>query len=125
MSTFNILYEAMIAGETVSPEGGFCQYHLRRDGQITLHVLLVDPDKRRRGIGRHILQIIRGRHPEASSIVAKCPEDLPGHHFYPAIGFQRTATETAKSGRVVHTWTLTIWQPSDSRDLDNHWSHER
>lgn len=131
MSTFNILYEAMQRGNTI---GEICQYHARRDGQITLHVLLIPPEKQRQGIGRRWIQTIECRHPEATCIVAKCPDDLPGHHFYPAVGFVEIGRETLRSGRVVVTWRKEIGvglgtPGGDERyslsDMDNHWSHER
>lgn len=145
MGTFNELYESAEKGELIAigdglTTGGICQYHLRRDGQLTIHVLLVLPHCQGQGIGSRLLarvEAVEG----ASFLLARCPASLPSNAWYARKGFTMARTETTPSGGVLNVWTkavagqgprpkqLELGEPVDETgdryspfDLDNHWS---
>lgn len=97
---FDALYESAQRGELLLIDGGFCHWHLRHDGQLTIREIIAT----RKGAGREMLNILRGK--GAASIVAKCPAHLDSNKWYARMGFERIATETTKSGSQVHVWRL-------------------
>ena len=100
---FETLYDSAKAGELLLIDGGLCRYHLRRDGQLTIHEII----SLRPGAGMamldHLTQVAAARF-----IRAKCPADLPSNQWYARRGFVQTATETTPSGRQLRVWTLWI-----------------
>jgi hypothetical protein len=97
---FEQLYDSLKRGELILLDGGFCRYHLRRDGQLTIHEIV----STRPGAGQEMLARLRAV--GAARIVAKCPADLPSNAWYARRGFQKTAEETTPSGRHLNVWTL-------------------
>ena len=98
---FDALYESAQRGELLLIEGGFCHWHLRRDGQLTIREII----STRRGAGREMLArllCVSG----ATSIVAKCPADLPSNHWYERRGFDLECVEHSASGRAINVWRL-------------------
>ncbi len=97
---FESLYDSAKRGELILIDGGYCRWHLRRDGSITIYeILSIKP-----GAGAVMLAQLVARKPVA--IVAKCPTDLPSNAWYQRRGFALSATETTRSGRVLNVWVL-------------------
>lgn len=105
---FETLYESAQKGELLLIEGGMARFHLRRDGQMTLHEILVT--RPGIGIGTMLLNRLRGiaRARSASCIVAKCPADLPSNGWYKSKGFCLSATEETPTGRKLNVWRLPL-----------------
>lgn len=104
---FNALNDAANRNELILVDGGLCHWHLRRDGQLTIREIIVLPRKRNEGIGKtmltHLIQT-----PNAKSIFAKCPTDLPANDWYERMGFICEGTETTRSGRELRLWRLVL-----------------
>lgn len=103
---FEVLTESAKRGELILVDGGFCHWHLRRDGQITIREIIVLPERQRQGIGTAMLEHLK--RVEATSIFAKCPVDLPANEWYQARGFTDEGIETTGSGRKLRLWRLTL-----------------
>ena len=104
---FETLYIAAQRGELLLLDGGFCHWHLRRDGQITIREILVLPDWQRQYLGVEILEQLKGV-PGATSIFAKCPADLPANGWYQRQGFIDEGIETTRTGRELRLWRLPL-----------------
>lgn len=104
---FEALNRAANRNELVLVEGGFCHWHLRRDGQLTIREIIVLPSHRRRGIATKMLAELK-KVPGAKSILAKCPFDLDSNHWYHAMGFSDAGVEVTKSGRRLRLWKLLL-----------------
>lgn len=102
---FDSLYESAQRGELLLVQDGFCHWHLRRDGQLTIREIIVT--RPGQGIGTAILnrlKVVFG----ASCIVAKCPADLPSNDWYQSRGFVLVATERTKTGKDINVWRLDL-----------------
>jgi hypothetical protein len=97
---FEALYEASQHGELLLIDGGFCHWHLRRDGQLTIHEII----STRSGAGSEMLAYLKKQ--PATCIVAKCPVDLPSNDWYRRRGFALEQTEITKTGRKLNVWKL-------------------
>lgn len=82
--------------------GGFCHWHLRRDGQLTIREII----STRPGAGSEMLAELR-RQP-AQSIFVKCPVDLDANRWYQKRGFELERTETTRTGRELNHWRLAL-----------------
>lgn len=103
---FEALWEASKRGELLCVDGGFCHWHKRRDGQLTIREII----STRPGAGLEMLARLKAV-PGITKIVAKCPADLDANAWYERRGFVRTGTEKTKTGREVFTWELEIDSP--------------
>lgn len=105
-----MIFETLCASakkdELILVDGGFCHWHLRRDGQLTIREIIVLPALRRRGIGTKMLEMLRLQ--SATSIFAKCPTDLEANNWYGKKGFKIEMTELTKSGRELNHWRLIL-----------------
>lgn len=100
---FDALYESAQRGELLCVDGGFCHWHLRRDGQLTVReIISMQP-----GAGGRMLEILKCT-PGASRIVAKCPAHLPSNGWYKRRGFTLAGTEATRSGKPINVWRLTL-----------------
>jgi hypothetical protein len=100
---FEALYKSAELGELTLVDNGYCRWHLRRDGQITIGEIIVT--KQGCGIGTAMLEklkCVQG----ATSIFAKCPSDLPANRWYERRGFTLESVEYTKSGRELKLWRL-------------------
>lgn len=104
---FEILNKAADNGELILVNDGLCHWHLRRDGQITIHEIIVLPEKCKRGIGTMMLEQLK-QVAGATSIFAKCPMDLEANRWYQKIGFRDEGIETTKTGRQLRKWRLNL-----------------
>ena len=104
---FEALFESCERGELILLNGAMCRFHLRRDGQLTIHEILVQPDIRGKRWGVTMLTRLRQR-PGVRSIVARCPADLRANDWYRRWGFALERTETARSGREINVWRLDL-----------------
>ncbi len=103
---FETLCESAEREELILVDGGFCHWHLRRDGQLTIREIIVLPALRGRGIGTKILESLKLQN--ATSIFAKCPADLEANDWYGKKGFELEGAETTKSGRELNHWRLIL-----------------
>jgi hypothetical protein len=100
---FETLYESAQRGELLLVDGGFCHWHLRRDGQLTIREII----STRPGAGSEMLATLK-QTPGAISLLAKCPADLLANDFYQKKGFVLEGTETTKNGRTLKLWRLNL-----------------
>lgn len=102
---FDSLYESAQRGELLLVRDGFCHWHLRRDGQLTIREIIVT--RPGQGIGTAILDTLK-QTPGAACIVAKCPTDLPSNGWYSSRGFALVATERTRTGKDINVWKLDL-----------------
>lgn len=100
---FETLYESSQRGELLLIDGGFCHWHLRRDGQLTIREII----STRRGAGGEMLTILK-QMPGALSLFAKCPVDLAANDWYARRGFVCEGEEVTPRGRRLKLWRLTL-----------------
>ena len=100
---FETLYESAQRGELLLIDGGFCHWHLRRDGQLTIKEIIGT----RRGAGSTMLDTLKLT-VGAISIFAKCPVDLPANDWYKRRGFFCEGRETTPNGRQLKLWRLQL-----------------
>lgn len=100
---FETLHESAQRGELLLIDGGFCHWHLRRDGQLTIREII----STKPGAGSEMLFRLK-LNLHASSIFAKCPADLPANGWYERMGFVCEGTETTKGGRELKLWRLSL-----------------
>lgn len=100
---FEALYSAAKQGELLLVDGGFCHWHLRRDGQLTILEII----STRSGAGREMLARLK-QTPGANSLFAKCPSDLKSNWWYCENGFVRVGQEITKTGRTLNLWRLPL-----------------
>lgn len=93
---FETLYESAAQGQLILIDGGYCRWHLRRDGQITIYEII----SLRPGAGQLLLSMLPVGHP----IVARCPVDLASNVWYHKRGFDLIGAELTKTGRLLNTW---------------------
>jgi len=99
---FETLFESAQRGELLLIDGGFCHWHLRRDGQLTIREII----STRPGAGSKMLAKLQQQ--PAKSIFAKCPIDLDANCWYQRRGFELERTETTKTGRKLNLWRLQL-----------------
>lgn len=99
---FETLYESAQKGELLLIDGGFCHWHLRRNGQLTIREII----SIRRGAGTEMLEVLKSK--GASSIFAKCPLDLPSNEWYKNKGFILEGQERTRTGKVLNLWRLKL-----------------
>jgi hypothetical protein len=95
---FETLYESSKRGELLLIDGGFCHWHLRRDGQLTIREII----STRPGAGVEMFEILKTK--PALSLFAKCPVDLPSNSWYANREFICEGQETTPSGRRLNLW---------------------
>lgn len=82
---FAALTEAADRGRLILIDGGFCRWHLRRDGTAVIRELLVLPAARGRGLGRYMVAKVRSASP--NKLIARCPLASPSNGFWKKMGF--------------------------------------
>jgi len=100
---FDALYESARRGELLLIDGGFCHWHLRRDGQLTIREII----STRRGAGSEMLVRLR-QTPGAISLLAKCPADLEANAWYARRGFVLEEQVTTRTGKQLNVWRLRL-----------------
>lgn len=100
---FETLHESAQRGELLLIDGGFCHWHLRKDGQLTIREIIAT----RKGAGSEMLKTLQ-QVPGATSLFAKCPHDLPANEWYQRRGFTFQGIETTPKGRWLNLWRLSI-----------------
>lgn len=99
---FETLWESAQRGELLLIDGGFCHWHLRRDGQLTIREII----STRSGAGSEMLNVLKSK--PATSIFAKCPVDLTANEWYRRQGFELEQTETTRTGRKLNHWRFQL-----------------
>lgn len=100
---FEILMQAHKRGELILMDGGFCHWHLKKDGGITIHEII----SQKRGVGQMMLDELKAT-PGGTHITAKCPQDLPSNEWYKKRGFDLIGVEHTRSGRGMNVWRLAL-----------------
>jgi hypothetical protein len=100
---FETLWESAQRGELLLIDGGFCHFHLRRDGQLTIREIIAT----RKGAGSEMLETLKQKD-GVVCIFAKCPADLEANKWYRAKGFEEVGSEYTKNNRRVISWKLTV-----------------
>jgi len=100
---FESLYESAKRGELLLVDGGFCHWHLRRDGQITIREII----STKPGAGSRMLKQLK-LNTQAASIFAKCPIELESNNWYRKNGFILEGVETTKTGRELNCWRFLL-----------------
>jgi hypothetical protein len=102
---FEALWDSVKKGELILIDGGYCRFHLRKDGQLTILEII----SLRKGAGSEMLEMLKKfKDKGATSILAKCPEDLVANGWYLHKGFKLEGEERTKSGRGVILWRLNL-----------------
>ena len=103
---FEVLYDAALEDELILIDGGICRFHLRRDGQLTIHEIIILPKHQKQGKGKEILDILKGYKEShgATSIFAKCPIDLEANSWYKHMGFELKGVISSSTGREINLW---------------------
>lgn len=88
---------------------GFVQFHHRRDGQTTIHLIMVATAYRRQGVADVLLNQLRATCRELGQqrIGLKCPVELSANDFYRQAGFDLIAQEPGKL-RPLNLWQLLL-----------------
>ena len=100
---FEALYESSKRGELLLIDGGFCHWHLRQDGQLTILEIIAT----RQGAGSEMLSTLK-KISNANSLFAKCPSDLKANEFYQKKGFIYEGEEITKTGRKLKLWRFPL-----------------
>ena len=100
---FEALHESSKRGELLLVSGGFCHWHLRQDGQLTIHEII----STRRGAGSLMLRRLMAT-PGATSLFAKCPAGLPANEWYTRRGFHVEQMERTKRGDPLICWRMDL-----------------
>lgn len=108
---FEALYSSAQRGELLLVEGGFCHWHLRRDGQLTIREIISTSP----GAGSRMLATLL-QTPGARTIVAKCPTSLPSNNWYRRRGFALIRTELTRTGRTLNVWQLSLIASTAQRE---------
>lgn len=96
---FQPLYASAQKGELLLVDNGFCHWHLRKNGQLTIREII----STRPGAGSkmlHRLENVLG----AKFLFAKCPASLPANDWYAARGFIKQGEETTSGGTSLILW---------------------
>jgi hypothetical protein len=96
---FETLKESAERGELLLIDGGYCRWHLRRDGIITIYEIIAT----RSGAGSEMLATLKA---QGYPIRAKCPAELAANEWYERRGFECVSVETTRSGREINVWLL-------------------
>ncbi|MGG6262859.1 GNAT family N-acetyltransferase [Leptolyngbya sp. AN03gr2] len=102
----SILEQAVRHQEILIHPHGFLRFHHRRDSISTLHQICVDPQHRRQGIGKQLIEQWEqlARKQGIRLLRLKCPIHLSANGFYARSGFYRANIESGKRHSLV------IWQ---------------
>lgn len=96
---FESLHDSAKAGELILIDGGYCRWHARKDGTITIYEII----STRPGAGAEMLCQLRRY---GKPIQAKCPQRLASNAWYERRGFRLAAVESARSGTMLNVWRL-------------------
>lgn len=97
---FDALYESAQRGELLLIDGGFCHFHMRKDGQLTIReIISIKP-----GAGTTMLLILKQL--PCISIFAKCPTNLSSNSWYAKKGFILEGHSFTRTGKQLNHWRL-------------------
>lgn len=93
---------------------GYALFALPRN-DIRLVQLCIDPNSRRSGVARRLIDEIEARHGDRMGIRLKCRRDYPAHNAWPKLGFQ---AQSLPVGRGKDKAEMTAWwRPFGHADL--------
>lgn len=99
---FESLFESLQKNELLLLDGGFCRFHIRKDGQLTIREII----SYKKGTGKKMLEILKSKNP--NSIFAKCPVKLESNAWYNKNGFILEQTEITPKGNKLNCWRLNL-----------------
>ena len=102
---FQTLTESAERNELMLVENGICNWHLRRDGQLTIKEII----STRKGAGYKMLRRLE-RTIGATSLFAKCPVRLEANSWYTRQGFHVERMEFLPGGSKVLHWRKRLKQ---------------
>jgi hypothetical protein len=102
---FQALMESNRRGELLLVQNGMCRFHIRKDGQLTIHEIIVNHE--RCGTGRKLLEMLK-LYQGVVCIVAKCPALLDSNGWYKHMGFKPVAQEKTRAGNWLNVWRLDL-----------------
>lgn len=100
---FESIYESAQAKELILIDGGFCRYHVRKDGDLTIREII----STRPGAGTEMLNMLK-ENKKIYSIFARCPARLEANKWYQKKGFEMEKKEKSKQGAEILCWRLRL-----------------
>jgi len=101
---FSILHEAALKGELLLIEGGICHWHIRKKDNVLVISEIISTKP---GAGTKMLSFLKKQN--ATSILAKCPANLPSNDWWKKKGFCLLGTELTRSTKKpLNIWTLNL-----------------
>ncbi|MFA5080895.1 MAG: N-acetyltransferase [Candidatus Paceibacterota bacterium] len=98
-----VLIDAAAKNEIILIEGGYCLWHLRKNGQLTISEIL----SIKKGAGNKMLSILKKK--KAFKIVAKCPVHYDSNEWYKRRGFKLVKVEKTRStNKDINVWELQL-----------------
>lgn len=91
---FSALWESAKKEELLLIEGGYCRFHIRRDGVLKIYEII----STKKGAGTQLLQLLQEK---GRDIEAKCPKEYESNKWYQKKGFQ-----LQKQDDRFNTWVL-------------------
>lgn len=91
---------------------GFVHFRCCRDGHATIYEIAVSPEWRGRGVGKALVKAVteEAQSKGCSTLLLKCPIDLPANGFYARLAFVRVGIEQGKHRPLV-IWKLQLSCP--------------
>ena len=111
---FETLHDSAERGELMLVDGGFCHWHLRKDGQLTIREII----STRKGAGSLMLRRLEATK-GATSLFAKCPADLPANAWYTRRGFHVERAEWTGNGTLLMCWRKDLSQIARRPNVGN------
>lgn len=100
---FQALMDAAARNELILIDGGYCLWHLRRDGQLTITEILATKP----GAGSQMLEMLKEK--KAFKIVARCPACYESNEWYRKKGFVLArVVKTRTSNKDVNEWIFNL-----------------
>lgn len=109
----------VIVADRVGQVLGFVDYHIRRDKQLTLYHIAVNPTFCRQGIGRALLSGLEtiAQKRNCAFILLKCPVDLGANQFYKREGYDLVEMLNGRK-RPLNVWKKFLEISRDELDED-------
>lgn len=101
--TFFDLMDSVTRNELYFDEGGILQFYRKRDGNITLSMIIsIKPGSGSRLLNR-LLEESRGK-----KITLRCPDSLPSNRWWREKGFKLVRAETSKKGTLINVYEMEV-----------------
>lgn len=99
MSTFWDLMDSVKANELILVEGGILQYYVKKDGNVTLSLIIsTRPGAGSEMLGRLYQKCLRKK------ITLRCPQDSPSNSWWLKKGFENIGQVTTRKGTTLNIY---------------------